>query len=308
MRAWYIPSRTGDFRLETHPDNVQRCLLTVEDPTPDELTRLRKALSEYRSKGWIDELLGINATGRSELVVEAPIAKAGPVLAGDSMPGRGVLTVVRSAKGTVLCVADETQQQVVEQAVADPEPEAPPPKPEERAEVAASVRRPTCCCPDPLPAEGPLKRSSRVLREFCTPRQWKQWVQKGYITFFGGMTGARYRICHRNHPLAAEQGKICRDLDYGVTLHFWDWSIPPAEEVAAAMLILQFREPWLRNEATYFGPGPKLFNPLGNGADGTWDASFFRSIGGLITGDSGPMRRHASGIYFPNTDTYIPIE
>ena len=33
-------------------------------------------------------------------------------------------------------------------------------------------------------------------------------------------------------------------------LHFHDNSVPPEEEVLAAKLILEHREPWLRNEAT----------------------------------------------------------
>ncbi len=280
MRAWYIPSSTGDFRLEQHADDALKCLLTVEDPTPDELKKLGNFLAKARQRKWIDKALGISGTGRTELVVDTTIAKAGPILAGSAMPGRGTLTAVRSEKGTLMCVADETEPEAVEEAVSDEAKDKDKDKP--KAEVATTVRRPTTCCPNPIAVEGPLKRSSRVLREFCTPSQWRSWVSDGVLYCLGGMTGIRYRICHREHPLAAEQGKICRDVEHGVTLHFWDWSIPPAEEVLAVKLMLENRESWLRNEATYFGRGPKFKNPLGMFLDGTWDASFYRQVGAAL--------------------------
>jgi len=275
MRAWYIPSRTGDFRLEKHPEDDEFCILTTEDMTPDEAKRVKSFLVEAKTRGWVDSSL-VPASGRHELVVRSTVRQAGPILAADVLPGRGVLTVVKSVKGTVMAVVDETQ-----------EPESVTPKVEanpkdKKLDAAVTVQRPTTCCPDPIPVEGPLKRSSRVLREFCTPSQWRSWVDHGFLYCIGQLTGVRYRIVHREHPLAAKQGKICRDLDNGVTLHFYNCWVPPAEEVLAAKLILENREPWLRNEATFFGGGEKFKNPLGMGGDGTWDAMLFSGIGSLF--------------------------
>lgn len=300
MRAWYIPSHTGDFRLEKHPDNDGHCLLTVEDPTPGEIAKLGSFLATGRQRRWVDKALGISPTGRTELVVQAPLTKAGPVLAGDTMPGRGVLTVVKSNQGTLMCVADETQGTELAAALNEPkakEPETPRLEPPPKPAAATTMRRPTTCCPHPLPVEGPLKRASRVLREFSTPSQWRSWVENGFLYCIGGLTGHRYRICHRNHPLAAAQGKIARDIDNGVTIHCWDWSVPPAEEVLAVKLILETREPWLRNQATYFGEGEVFDNPLGNGADGTWDAGFYRRIGVMIGAREEFFRDPITGVY-----------
>ena len=123
---------------------------------------------------------------------------------------------------------------------------------DEKAETAVTTKRPTKCCPDPI--EGPLVRSSRVLRKFCTPQQWKDWCVHGWLICYGHLSGHAYRLVHRHHPAAKVQGKICYDLDDRQTLHAYDWSTPPAEEVLAFKLILENIEPWLRCEATGFGP------------------------------------------------------
>jgi hypothetical protein len=70
-----------------------------------------------------------------------------------------------------------------------------------------------------------------------------------------------------------------------IVLKFFDWSVPPEEEVLAAKLILEHREPWLRNEATLFHElqnwyaEPVFKNPFGDKSDGTSDAAFMTGIG-----------------------------
>jgi hypothetical protein len=107
----------------------------------------------------------------------------------------------------------------------------------------------------------------------------------------GGITGHRYLLAHRHTPTAIKIGKICYDLDSENPLHFHDWTVPPEEEVLAAKLILEHREPWLRNEATFFGgyfsAGFKRFkNPFGDGGDGVPDSSFTSQFGRRILGKS----------------------
>lgn len=269
LRNWYIPSSSGDFRLELPSDDKadpsKTCLLTVEDPTPAKMLKLGNFLAKCRQRHWIDKAIGVGASGRTEISIRAPMAKAGPLLAGETMPTRGVLTAVRSQDGTLLAVADETEPEKIEKAAADP-----------KADVVATTKRPTSCCPNPI--EGPLKRSSKVLREFCTPAQWTSWVRDGYLLCHGHLTGHLYRICHRHHPIAIEEGKITRDLTNNLILHCYDWSIPPAEEVLGIKMILENREPWLRTPSTMVGP-PVFPEPSGLGVRaGTWDASFFHKI------------------------------
>lgn len=286
MRVWYVANRTGDFRLERHPDDPKHSLLTVEDMTPGEMERVQAFLLTCRQHGWVSSDPYV-LTGTNQIVVRAPVVDAGPLLAADALPGRGVLTLVKSMRGTIMSVSDETEKPLL---APDPGPdldsntESPPEvEPEKKPDAAVSVRRPTSCCPTPFAVDGPLLRSSRVLREFCTPSQWRSWVSHGFLYCTGHLTGATYRLVHRDHPLAALQGKICRDVTHGETLHFHNCWLPPPEEVLSAKLILENREPWLRHEASYFSRGERFKNPFGNGADGTWDASFFRGLGSLVS-------------------------
>lgn len=274
LDAWYIPSSTGDFRLEANPDDPTTSILTVEDLTASERERIEAFRKRCRAWKWFPEDAVLPETGRAEILINTTVAKAGKHLAKDVMPNRGTLTAIRSADGEIICTADFTEGEgKLEKGAADP-----------KAKKATTVKKPTICCPDPV--EGPLKRSSRVLREFCTPSQWKEWVEKGVLHCVGGETGVLYRLVHRHHPLAAKQGKIGWSVDDDCVMHFWDWSVPPAEEVLSAKLILEHREFWLRNRATMFGIRSRDAvdvipnNPLGNSAEGTWDAGFFTRLGG----------------------------
>lgn len=82
---------------------------------------------------------------------------------------------------------------------------------------------------------------------------------------------------------------IPSDLDDGQILHFHDNSVPPEEEVLAAKLILEHREPWLRNEATcllqtkdgrWHDLGFMRYkNPFGDITDGRADAAITATFG-----------------------------
>jgi hypothetical protein len=75
-----------------------------------------------------------------------------------------------------------------------------------------------------------------------------------------------------------------------MVVHFHDWRVPPEEEILAAKLILEHREPWLRNEATMLGGGkghgPDLVfkNPFGNGWDGVPDSNATSNFGNFLRG------------------------
>ena len=99
----------------------------------------------------------------------------------------------------------------------------------------------------------------------------------------GGLTGHRYILAHRASEIAAKNGKICFDADDRDVLHFHDQAVPPEEEVLAAMLVLQHREPWLRNEATCLGVRfSRVFkNPFGDHLDGVVDASLTKVVGAV---------------------------
>ncbi len=175
---------------------------------------------------------------------------------------------------------------------APPASAAPAPKAREAAlanvtpKAAVTVRRPTPCCPQCT--RGAVGPASEVLLAFLDEQQHKDWSERRAIIVRGGLTGNRYLLAHRNTDLAAQIGRICFDMDGDVVVHFHDRTVPPEEEVLAAKLILEHREPWLRNEATYFvrgGPRRSRFkNPFGDGLDGVADASLTQLIGSLTSG------------------------
>lgn len=154
---------------------------------------------------------------------------------------------------------------------------------EAKLKAATSVKRPTPCCPSQIP--GVVEPAQEVLLDFCTPEQRHQWLTERRLIAVGGITGHRYLLAHRHTPTAVKIGKICYDLDDEAPMHFHDWTVPPEEEVLASKLILEHREPWLRNEATTFannsstsliaGGRPAIFkNPFGDFYDGLPDSGF----------------------------------
>lgn len=303
MRRWYVPSTGGDFRLDATGDT---CVLTVNDPTSVELNRLGAFLNKARGSGWIDNVEGISPRGESRLAIKAPVVKAGVILAkGASGVRAGVLTAVRSTAGEIIAVYERAEDAIKAAEVAtvtpkaEPKPAAATPKPTPKPDAAVTVRRPTPCCPNAIP--GRDVRALDVLRDFCTPVQWADFTSHGVLFCKGSHTGHTYRLAHRYHPDAIRDTRICRDVDTGVVLHFHDWLVPAAEEVLAAMLFLTYREPWLRNEATYLGFGPGTFGKMPSatfanpsslgGADGIADADFTWRVGEMAIGVLTPLHK-----------------
>ena len=107
IRTWYIPSWTGDFRLDGKEENTS--LLTVTDPTEEEWARLKAFLVTARSKNWIDGAEGVVRRGTTELLVGASTHAAGCVLASELAPRRGVLTAVASEGGQITGIVDGTR-------------------------------------------------------------------------------------------------------------------------------------------------------------------------------------------------------
>ncbi len=279
LRSWYIPNSAGDYRLEADPESpLTRSILTIENPTVAEIEILEGFLricTDGRRK-WLPKGTTFRTRGRESIVIKAPMSKCGPKLAGALAPERGTLTVIVSQAGTVTqTVAVESAADIMDNQAQLAKAAAAP-----TAERAVTVRRGTVCCPHPV--SGPLKLSSQVLRLFLTTRQWRQWVDHRCVDVIGGITGRLYRVFHRHHPTAILLGQPILDVEACAILHRWDYSVPPAEEVLGAVLILQHKEAWIRNASGAYGGelSELLPNPVGyGGADGTWDALLFRSFG-----------------------------
>jgi hypothetical protein len=266
MKTWFFPAWNGDFRLE---ESETGCLLIVEKATPGEKKTLdafaKAAPTKWGLKGLPET---IRSTESATFPINFPIKKVGKLMLKFTRPSKAVLTAIRSVDGKVT-VAEGFEGAAIETAIEKAEPKA----------KAVSVSRPTPCCPLCIP--GSVERASEVLLSFLTPAEHRLWSQTRAVVAIGGVTGHRYLISHRNSPRAVKQTKICYDLDDRTIMHFHDWSVPPEEEVLAAKLILEKREPWLRNEATMYHRSDLLRfkNPFGGAMDGTQDAALTDAIG-----------------------------
>lgn len=279
----YLPSWNGDFRLEDDGNGGTR--LVVHDPTPHEQKIIGDFLRKAGVKGWVGEsALGhgdgpYRSTGRSEVMLSATLAAASKILIKLARPKKQTLTAVSFSDGMMSIVegaddaAVEKIADAVEKATATEDPEKPA--------KAASVKRPTPCCP--VCEIGAVAPASEVLLAFLDDHEHETWARERAIVVTGGLTGHRYVVAHRQSAIAAYNTKMCFDIDDGQILHFHDNSVPPEEEVLAVKLILEHREPWLRNEATLLnGDNLKFKNPFGDYYDGTESAAIVGALGRLV--------------------------
>lgn len=298
---WFVPSWNGDHRLEAVKEG-ESCRLTVVSPTPNERLLLTRFLKKLVKKKWIESA----EIPETELLIPASIGKVAPLLVKEARPKKTTITAVRYENGR-LEIVEGTDKTVVELGeridaaektdakaeVAKNEPESAgvvaadvqkveavkEPEKEDKPKAAATVKRHTMSCPACVP--GSVAPASEVLLEFLTPDQHESWAKERVIEVEGHLSGHRYLISHRHGKWGNRWGRICFDADDQGVLHFHDQSVPPEEEVLAAMLILGSREPWLRNEASCFTGGfTNVFkNPFGNYLDGTEDAALTSAIG-----------------------------
>jgi hypothetical protein len=293
VRAWYCPSWNGDWRLEEDGKGTK---LSIVRPTSAELKQLASLAEPLDAKGWISQedkarLLSGKLTrfGRGTVEVHAPVADVGPVVTSIVQPGPAVLTAVRFKDGTIEVAQTSNLAKPTKEGYRDnakptePTEEATALAKREDADKAATVKRPTPCCPDCyVDAVGP---ATEVLLSFLDDEQHASWRDHRFVIVRGGTTGHRYLIAHRNTPLATRNKRMTYDLEDQQVMHFHDWTVPPEEEVLAVMLILRHREAWLRNEATALGTHRHKFkNPFGDGMDGVQDSSFTYGFGAGLLG------------------------
>lgn len=288
---WFFPSWSGDFRLEKiDPKATYRdapsvdvdtsCVLRIIEPTPGEVTLLERFLVVATKEGWTKtERVEVtkpsrDAMMRQDIVLAAPMELVGRRLLKFVRPKKATITALRFEDGKVI-TAQGTDDHAIEK-VAEAITKADDAPPEKKPKAAASVSRPTPCCPVCEP--GSIAPAREVLLSFLDPQQHQDWAEHRAIVVTGGLSGHRYLLMHRNSPGAAANTKMCFDLDDEATIHFHDNSVPPEEEVLAAKLVLEHAEDWLRNEATHFGGARgmrhRFRNPFGDYRDGMESASF----------------------------------
>jgi len=298
LTHFFFPSYTGDFRLIEIENSSYReqasalsCVLEIVDPTAHELPILEQFLAEARKERWtpIEKIAPVEVDGklRQEILLATTVATAGRALYKFVRPADRTITAVKSAGGKIQVYEtadlDKIEQALQPDAIIPPKDEKPASdqKHEETAK-AVSVKRHTPSCPQCVP--GAVSRASEVLHAFLTPEERRTWDREHFITVEGGLTGHRYMLAHRHSVYAAQAGRICFDLDDDAVVHFHDNSVPPEEEVLAAKLILEHREPWLRNEATLFHRADvvRFKNPFGGILDGVEEALQTQQTGDML--------------------------
>lgn len=279
---FYIPSWNGDFRLED--DGKGGAKLVVHDPTPHEQKIVEEFLRQAGAKGWVldrDRDARFDQGSRSEVAISAPLSKASKILIKLTRPKKQTLTAVSFSDGKLSVIEGADDAAIAK--ISDAVEKATATETTEQPAKAASVRRPTPCCPDC--EVGSIAPASEVLLSFLNEEEHDTWARERAIVVTGGLTGHRYILAHRHSTVAAFNTRMCFDLDDGQVLHFHDNSVPPEEEVLGAKLILEHRETWLRNEATLLeGSNMKFKNPFGDISDGTETAAFMSEIGRWFKG------------------------
>lgn len=270
---WFFPSFHGDLRLETEGDGT---VLKIVKPTPREVEIVNAIGAEAQAKKWLDDWTPFVASGDDMVTftLRAPVDEVGAVVIKHKAPGLDTLTAMKLRDGGW----DITAATPPEEPGEAPKP-APPPETKD-AVAGATVKRPTPSCPQCEP--GSVEPASEVLLSFLDTDQHEQWARERTITVEGGISGNRYLLAHRHSHAAARIGRVCWDLDDRQVIHFHDYTVPPEEEILAAMLILRHREPWLRNEATAWGGRNTFKNPFGDSSDGVFDSVVMTRIGRLF--------------------------
>ena len=289
---WAIPSFHGDFRLTAGDDEATSKLLVMA-PTPYEIQLLNGFLSKAHKKKWTRELLTADDTNDTRtILLKAPLAKTGPLLVRATKPADRTLTAVSFKDGRLEVAETGVLETLVAKAA------------EDKAAKAVSVSRPTPCCP--RCEVGAIAPARDVLLSFLSPQEHADWAEHRAIIVRGGKSGHRYLLAHRNSPTAARLGKICYDLDDHFVLHFHQTEIPPEEEILAAKIILEHREPWLRNEATCLSQTKDgrwhdlgfmhYKNPFGDANDGREDAAITATFGIAVEVAAKAVRRREEKI------------
>jgi len=275
MRTWYMPSWNGDFRLVAGDDEGTSKLLVMQ-PTPHELQLLATFMAAARKKKWTKEGFTENdVIDTRTIVLKAPLDKVGPALVKVTKPKDRTLTAVSFKDGKLEVAETGALETLVAKAANDDEAKA------------VSVSRPTPCCPRCEP--GAIAPARDVLLAFLNEQEHEDWAKHRAIIVTGGLSGHQYLLAHRHSATAGRLGKICYDLDEKFVLHFHATDVPPEEEILAAKLILEHREPWLRNEATVVQQSRdgawhdmgfmRYKNPFGDITDGRDDAALTASFG-----------------------------
>lgn len=105
MSSWYFPSWNGDVRIESVEDDPGSTIITIIEPTVEELRVLNACAQLFKGKGWLGKRKTIwNPRGNRDFqktTVAAPLAEIGLYMIAHLKPGVTALTAVKLTDGTV---------------------------------------------------------------------------------------------------------------------------------------------------------------------------------------------------------------
>jgi hypothetical protein len=222
----YIPSAFGDMKLERVDDKKTK--LVTGKLSPLEEKACRELLVKYSVKDdpnpWTPS---VKEFEDKTFDLSCKIEKARDFVVKHLRPTGKLLTAFK------LSAEAEVQ-------------EAPDGKVPEAAKVAVTTEVPKRGCPMSLIEEREVK-ATEVLRIFLSPTQLADFEEQGACGVVGGDTGTHYMVAHRYSRVAIREHGLVKNLDTGVPVCSELTLLPPAEEMLALVLALQFREEeWLR--------------------------------------------------------------
>ena len=103
---WFIPSFSGDLRLEPSEKNPQETRLTIVSPTAAEKKVLDAIQVEAVKRGWIADSVRAERGGffwrKKFVTLKAPVTVVGPIVAKLMRPGPAVLTAITFSNGQMI--------------------------------------------------------------------------------------------------------------------------------------------------------------------------------------------------------------
>jgi hypothetical protein len=227
---WFIPSHSGDYRLEAVGKGLTSCKLTVIKPTTFEYNKVLKPfLAKLHELEMLPTDKGIAEKGTTVLKIQKPLAQVGGLLANAVAEAHGeTWTAIRSVGGKITLLADSDDPVKIIEASDD-------------TLAVVTVKKPRRGCPAP---EDASIRASQVLRTFSTMSQWADFLATGSMKLIGSASGRAYRVFHRKRAVERSLGHLLID-DTGDEVCVWDDSIPAEEEMLAIKFAIEHRESWL---------------------------------------------------------------
>lgn len=234
----YVPNWSGDYRLEQVGSDA--CKLTIEDPTKEDLEKLRPFLRQAVNLGWTDKHKRVRKQGLTTIEISCPLRLALPHFVSPALlEGASVAWALLAVKGGKVALSEFDPGEDQPTVVAKQPPEEAEPKPVAKAAV---VRPPKRGCPAPVPCN---RRASEVLRAFVTPKQYADYERLGAFQSFGS-NGGHYIVLHRDEAARRGLAHSLWDVRAGHDVCAWDDQVPPEEEMLSLAMAVEHREAWLR--------------------------------------------------------------